>query len=255
MVRTLNPVRRRRHDPAVAAGEADALPGAVPAEVPALVDHRTLVGRHRRDHTRARIVEAAIAVYAQKGPDVPVIDDFVKAARMSRGTFYNHFTTTAELLEATVEWFESRLIKTIVETVHAHPDFAAQAALAMRLYLHWITPDPALCSFFVRMPLVAEVGRREARIRLRQGVDSGAFRVADFDAACDLVFGTLTETIRRYSKAPEHRRDCDGVVRLLLSSLGVAHARVEEIMALPLPEIPVPVRLADMPGAPKAAGR
>ena len=57
-------------------------------------DHRTRVGRQRRARTQARILEAAFEVFARKGPDAPVIDDFIQAAGVARGTFYNHFRTT-----------------------------------------------------------------------------------------------------------------------------------------------------------------
>ncbi|MFD2272333.1 TetR/AcrR family transcriptional regulator [Undibacterium arcticum] len=36
----------------------------------------------------------------KKGPDLPVIDDFIAAAGVARGTFYNYFNTTSELLAA-----------------------------------------------------------------------------------------------------------------------------------------------------------
>ena len=46
---------------------------------------------------RLRIIEAALRVFAEKGPDVAVIDDFIHAAGVARGTFYNHFRTTEDL--------------------------------------------------------------------------------------------------------------------------------------------------------------
>ena len=51
-------------------------------------------------------VEKAVApmapgdLRAEHGPDIPVVDDFVKAAGVSRGTFYNYFKSTSELFEA-----------------------------------------------------------------------------------------------------------------------------------------------------------
>ncbi|MEY2866979.1 MAG: hypothetical protein RIQ43_1005, partial [Pseudomonadota bacterium] len=54
------------------------------------MDHRTRVGQERSNRTRLRILEAAMRVFAEKGPDAPVIQDFIIAADMSRGTFYNY---------------------------------------------------------------------------------------------------------------------------------------------------------------------
>jgi AcrR family transcriptional regulator len=76
-------------------------------------DHRTRVGRERRERTQARIIEAALRVFAEKGPDAPIIDDFIKAAGVARGTFYNYYQSTEELLEATAKWLQDDLIVSI----------------------------------------------------------------------------------------------------------------------------------------------
>ncbi len=50
-------------------------------------DHRTRVGKERSARTERRILEAALEVFADRGPDAPAIDDFVQAAGVARGTF------------------------------------------------------------------------------------------------------------------------------------------------------------------------
>src|SRR5260370_17340643 len=63
--------------------------------------YRTQVGQRRRATTEGRILEAAVHIFAAKGPDAPTIDDFIKAAGIARGTFYNYFKSTRGLLNAT----------------------------------------------------------------------------------------------------------------------------------------------------------
>ena len=77
------------------------------------VDHRTRVGRERRARTESRIVEAALHVFAERGPDAPVIDEFVRAAGVSRGTFYNHFESVEELLHATSAWTTRQVVQSV----------------------------------------------------------------------------------------------------------------------------------------------
>ena len=72
--------------------------------------YQTRVGAQRRSRTRAQIITSAMAVFAAKGPDAPVIDDFILAAGISRGTFYNHFRTVPELLQATSELLTEELV-------------------------------------------------------------------------------------------------------------------------------------------------
>ena len=63
-------------------------------------DHRVRVGAERREKTRLKLLESALLVFTEKGLDNVVIDGFIAAAGVSRGTFYNHFRTTNELLLA-----------------------------------------------------------------------------------------------------------------------------------------------------------
>lgn len=204
----------------------------------AAVDHRTRVGLRRRANTRSRILDAALQVYADKGADAPVIDDFVQMAGVSRGTFYNHFKTTAELLEATITCFADQLAGSIVEALKGSDDVVANAAIAMRLHLHWVTADPKICAFFAKVPRVGEVGRRHARAQYRRGIETGAFVAIDDDAADDLMFGTLHETVRRVARSPDRPVRLDPVVATILAGLGVKPDKIDEVMRLPLPGLP-----------------
>ena len=52
-------------------------------------------------------------MFAHIGPDAPRIDDFVRAAGISRGTVYNHVENVDELPAATSVWTTRELIETI----------------------------------------------------------------------------------------------------------------------------------------------
>ena len=61
---------------------------------------RAEIGRERRARMRNRLIEAAARVIASHGSDSVSIDTFIRAAGVARGTFYNHFKTREELLDA-----------------------------------------------------------------------------------------------------------------------------------------------------------
>ena len=63
-------------------------------------NHRTRVAAERRKRTRMRLLESALVLCAQQGPEAPMIDDVIQHAGVSRGSFYNYFKTYEELLEA-----------------------------------------------------------------------------------------------------------------------------------------------------------
>lgn len=202
------------------------------------VNHRTLVGEHRSTATRARILAAAAQVFSVKGMDTPVIDDFVRAAGISRGTFYNYFSTTTELLDATVEWLREDMNRSIVKFVSGMSDPVQQSATAMRLYLRWATTTPMLSACVGRLPQISASAWMQARKEMVEGMRRGAFTVPSVDVACDLAFGTLGEAIRRAAREPETPLVCDDVVAVILTGLGVHQNHIREAMALPLPTLP-----------------
>ena len=61
---------------------------------------RAEIGEQRRARMRERLLAASARVIAERGPEKVTIDDFIAAAEVSRGTFYNHFSTREALLEA-----------------------------------------------------------------------------------------------------------------------------------------------------------
>jgi AcrR family transcriptional regulator len=58
------------------------------------------IGRTRREITRAKLIAAAARVVARLGQEKATIDDFIQAAGVSRGTFYNYFPTRDQIVDA-----------------------------------------------------------------------------------------------------------------------------------------------------------
>ena len=135
-------------------------------------DHRTRVGRERRERTQALIIEAALKVFAEKGPDAPIIDDFIKAAGVARGTFYNYYQSTEELLEATAKWLQDDLIVSIEAEIGSLGDPVERLSSGIQLWLRKARTDDAWCAFSVR------VRRHGALVEQQLGADLKAGREA-----------------------------------------------------------------------------
>lgn len=63
-------------------------------------NRRAEIGRARREKTRAKLISAAAEVIARTGQAKATIDDFIQAAGVARGTFYNYFPTRELLIDA-----------------------------------------------------------------------------------------------------------------------------------------------------------
>jgi AcrR family transcriptional regulator len=199
--------------------------------------HRTRVGRERRARTQRRIVEAALQVFAEKGIDAPVIDDFIRAAGVARGTFYNYFTSTQELLTATTRSLEDALIQRILAGLRSVDDPVLRLALGVRMWLRWAQQERAWCAFVVRSRFRGELVERQLLSDLRSGRRRGAFAFPSPDVARDLVVGTVLEAMSRLMTARVPRSYNDDVTRTILHGLGLGRAAIARLLRVELPEL------------------
>jgi AcrR family transcriptional regulator len=207
-----------------------------PSGEDAPVDHRTIVARRRRANTETKIIRAAVQVFADRGVDAPVIDDFIKAAGIARGTFYNYFRSVEELLRATFEWLSEELIEVMDVHVRQLKDPEMRFGVGIRLWMRWALDNPLWCLFIAR---IWNSVRYERPLNdLREGIRKKVFSAPDAYVAWDVVSGAVRQAMFRIGEGGAHGNYGDGVVRMCLLALGVKSERVVEIMNFALPERP-----------------
>ena len=68
------------------------------ATAPVVQDHRVRVAEQKRERMRERLIDATQVAYLACEPGRhPVVDDVIRIAAVSRGSFYKHFTAIDEL--------------------------------------------------------------------------------------------------------------------------------------------------------------
>jgi AcrR family transcriptional regulator len=205
------------------------------------IDHRTRVGRLRSSRTEARILGAALRVFADKGPDAPVVDDFVRAAGIARGTFYNHFDGVEQLLEATSVWSTGTTVASIEEALEGLDDPALRFGTGIRLFLAKAHADPVWARFIAR---VWKLGPLDAPVRdLEAGLRLGVFRIPDVAVALDVVLGGIREALFEIGGEREPAAYASQVVELCLQALGVAPRRIAAVLRRELPVLQSPSAL------------
>jgi AcrR family transcriptional regulator len=213
-----------------------------PPRTACVVGHRTRVGIERRARTKARIVAAALRVFAAKGTDTPVIDDFIREAGIARGTFYNYFTRTEQLLLAVSASLEDDLMLSIEAEMSELADPAARLATGVRLWLGWARADPVWCAFIVKSRFRGALVEQQLQADLRNGRRAGAFRFSSVEVARDLVVGTILEAMSRIMATPVPKSYTDGVARAILTGLGLDAARTDRLLKTPVPRLRRPVQ-------------
>jgi AcrR family transcriptional regulator len=69
----------------------------------------------QREETRRRVRESALAVFRRDGVAAAKIDDIVRGARVSRGTFYFHFPTKEDVIVELLRECEHRIAAAIAK--------------------------------------------------------------------------------------------------------------------------------------------
>jgi AcrR family transcriptional regulator len=205
-------------------------------------NHQKRVGMVRRERTRALLIRSAVDVFARHGPDAPVIDDFIAAAGVARGTFYNYFKTTHELLAAVTEALNEEVLGMVDPHVLLYADPAQRFCVGTRLYVHFALRYPVWGTFLTRIgPAHAVRGRRLDRYLMRDlelGLASGRLRAGSALVVRDMILGSVffgieTQLTER-GGGPQHIEEMLAVV---LQGIGLPVDEARAIATIPLPDI------------------
>ncbi|GAA3667587.1 TetR/AcrR family transcriptional regulator [Arthrobacter ginkgonis] len=199
--------------------------------------------QRRREQTRARLVEAAQRLMAERGVEAVGLAEITDAADLGAGTFYNYFQSRDEIVEAVAEASVESMGAALDRMTAGMPDAAEVFAASLRHLVLRAVTDPLWGWFVVRLgvahpKLIEILGPRAAR-DLRRGVDAGRFAIPDIDIATSCTFGSLLATLHLVLSAETK----DGADRLfaqtMLCMVGVPAGEAQEVASRPLPPLPV----------------
>jgi AcrR family transcriptional regulator len=210
-------------------------------------------GSRRRLRTRARLIDAARRIIAERGGiDAVPIAEITNAADVAIGSFYNHFPSRDALFEEVVS-----------ETLEAHgrrldalaseiADIAEFCAAGIRLTMRMVEADPIWGGFMIRMgtylPELGLILGRRLVDTLQRGIQSGRFTVADeattLAVVTGAVFGAMHVRLSQVSPGsfpdllPDSLPDDaeSRVAEQLLQLLGLPREEAAEIARRPLPQ-------------------
>lgn len=121
---------------------------------------------------RRRLLNAMSQVVADKGYAVATIADLAAEARVSRRTFYEHFSGKQECLIALYETASEQALSVLKAAIDPRRDWHTQVEQAMGAYLSVLAGNPALLStvFIAILGLGPEglAARRRANLRLAE---------------------------------------------------------------------------------------
>lgn len=180
-------------------------PAAIPDEH---LDFRTRVGAEKRARMRERLMQATFDAYAGSTPGTrPVIDDVIRVAGVSRGTFYKYFESLDEILPALGQRMASEMVSTYEQIFGQIADPAVRTAGGPLLTLSRAAMEPARVAFTSRVDFVqyfnhTDLHGMEVKTCLLQARAAGVLSFDSLDAAIDFSVGATLEGTRRILHAP-----------------------------------------------------
>ena len=187
-------------------------------------DHRLRSARRKRERMRAHLLDAVLVVYPGEDPGTPaIIDDVIRHAGVSRGTFYKYFRSLDEAVEELAAQLAIELTAALAELYQDLRDHKLRAATGFQIFVSRAATDRHWASFAAHLgDLARDSGLlREIGLDLTAGARAGDFAFRDLEVTLDLVLGAMIEAIRRSMTTPTSRRYIEVMAGMVLRALGV----------------------------------
>ncbi|CAN7759166.1 TetR/AcrR family transcriptional regulator [Pseudorhodoferax sp. LjRoot39] len=194
-------------------------------------DFRSRVAAEKRERMRERLVEATLQAYAGSTPGLrPVIDDVVRVAGVSRGSFYKYFDSIEEILPELGQRMADDMVDTFQRLFGDIADPAVRIAVGPLLSLCRSAMDPThvACTASVDFGAYFATGRLHGMVvtdQLLAARQAGVLHFESLEAAIDLAIGASMEGSRRVQRLP--RLDAayaTALARGVLCGLGMTRA-------------------------------
>lgn len=184
--------------------------------------------------TRAALIAAGRDLFGSKGFAATSVEDLARAARVTTGALYHHFSTKTALFEIVFEQVHTGLLTTAVDAAESAPDEIEALSRGFDAFLDGlllpevqrilITDAPAVLGLARYTELDERYAFAMVVEKLQAAGAAGHLHVDDTDTIARLLLGALTRAGMLIANAadPKQARDnAASALRRLL--LGLAH--------------------------------
>jgi len=193
----------------------------------------------RRERTRAQLTGATRSLIAEKGVAALRINEITERADVALGSFYNHFSSKEEIVEAVVADSLRELAEALATVSDADQDPADLVATAIRRFIGLAYEDPDFARLVVHLnhadALFATSVHPAARRAVELGVGAGRFDVPDVPMAVTAIVGGAMALMRGVVDGRVGTGAGSLHAEIALRALGLPADEAAEIATRPLP--------------------
>ena len=192
------------------------------------------VERERRDKMRRRLLLAVMSTYSQRAGFVtPVISDVIKAADVSRATFYAHFETMDEASNAVGQDLVEEMLHSLEAFFRRSEDPLLRMAMGLQIFLLRSVTDPLWGAFVARTNYLSQDTYlfRTLYTDLSKARELQYVHFHNLEAATSIFVGSMMEAIRRLVKTDARSRAyVADLTVMVLRGLGVDDERARAVV-------------------------
>ena len=180
---------------------------------------------------RAHLLQSVLSVCSAENSREPaLIDDIVRHARVSRGTFYKYFDSMEQAVAELGLQLALEMTAGIYSVYDVLEDPVMRTATGFQMFLLRSIIEPDWGAFIAHIGLLSgdNLLTRKIRDDIRLGVETGDYDVASIDLASDLLMGAKIEAIRRLITGGGTTDYVRSMAGLVLRSFGVSPAKADK---------------------------
>ncbi len=187
-----------------------------------------------KEATRAKILQAAESVFAEKGYYESLVDEIAEVSQTSKGAIYFHFPSKEQLFAALMERLAKSLLHDVETSIAKQKGAVAKVQTALDAVMRNLMKRRRLAQILLVQSLLnpafarkrLEIFDQFAQLierYLDEAIEEGSIPVTDSRVVAHAWLGAIHELVVRwlYAGEPPLERALPTLTRLFLSGIGV----------------------------------
>jgi AcrR family transcriptional regulator len=198
----------------------------------------------KRDRTRNELVGSARALIAERGVASLRVIDVTERSDVALGSFYSHFETKEEIVEAVVADAISSLADALGDVSEQLEDPAEAMSVGARQLVGLGHAEPELARLLLALDHAEDRFHQiiwpRALVVMRRGVRDGRFRADDPELMLTLAIAGVFAGLRLALERPDDDELPSSCAAALLRLVGLRDAEARKIAHRPMPALDPP---------------
>jgi AcrR family transcriptional regulator len=206
------------------------------------LDHRIRVAALRREEMQLHLLFSGLVLASSNNIHELDVEDIVKHAKVSRGSFYNYFPSVPALYEVVAKQLMQEFADSMDTSALKSLDTVTRLASTMRVFMRLSVDFPILGRFLTQMQWPSQKPDSEifqTIIRdVQLGIQEGGFTQMPASIGANIVIGSIIGGIHTMLLEPPALGFEDKVTQQVLIGLGIPAKSASQISQRPQPKRP-----------------